>query len=98
MAEPSQQHPRPEPGSDYERFARLVRLLRTVQAEYFRTRHPALLKQSKEIEARVDVALVWLLGPLPGQAAAKLPGIGDDEPEGAYSGRRPVRSRPIRRR
>ena len=39
-------------------FARLVRLMRHEQKEFFKTRNPDRLKESKRLERRVDEALV----------------------------------------
>jgi len=41
----------------FAEFTRLVRLMRHEQKEYFRTRRPDRLEESKRLERRVDEAL-----------------------------------------
>lgn len=93
---------RPEPGSDFHRFARLVLLMRAAQRDYFRTRSGTALDQSKDLERRVDIALGWLLDRE--RPSSLFPGLsepedGDDVKPGAYG---PVgftgRKIPLRRR
>ena len=40
-----------------DEFKNLVRQMREAQKKYFRTRDPAVLSRSKELERRVDAAL-----------------------------------------
>jgi hypothetical protein len=42
--------------TDLKAFARLVNEMRQAQKEYFRTRSPAALERSKQLEKRVDEA------------------------------------------
>lgn len=57
-----------------ERFAKLVKTMRAVQTRYFRgDRSRECLALSRDLEARVDRAIVWLLGDQSSQGAFDFP-------------------------
>jgi len=50
----------PDPLTD---LARLVRRLRERQQAYFRSRHPTVLAECRDLERRVDAAVAAILSP-----------------------------------